>query len=115
MYTGTTRNGIEFVFNNQTVLILLLLVKTVCGIDLLAFNIIVHCMQIPLIDCFTGEEIRLTCHLGMSHNSPVQVSGFTFALGFAFVTQDMIQCGVTWQSFLLCSHVIHVCMGLMSE
>ena len=31
-------NGIEFVFNNQTVLILLLLVKTVCGIDLLSFN-----------------------------------------------------------------------------
>ena len=32
-------NGIEFVFNNQTVLILLLLVKTVCGIDLLSFKV----------------------------------------------------------------------------
>ena len=32
-------NGIEFVFNNQTVLILLLLVRTVCGIDLLSFKV----------------------------------------------------------------------------
>ena len=32
-------NGIGFVFNNQTVLILLLLVKTVCGIDLLSFKV----------------------------------------------------------------------------
>ena len=32
-------NGIEFIFNNQTVLILLLLVKTVCGIDLLSFKV----------------------------------------------------------------------------
>ena len=39
MYTRSTINGIEFVFNNQTVLILLLLVKTVCGIDLLSFKV----------------------------------------------------------------------------
>ena len=32
-------NGIEFVFNNQTVLILVLLVKTVYGIDLLSFKV----------------------------------------------------------------------------
>ena len=32
-------NGIEFVFNNQTVLILVLLVKTVYGIDLLSFQV----------------------------------------------------------------------------
>ena len=32
-------NGIEFVFNNQTVLILVLLVKTVCGIDVLSFKV----------------------------------------------------------------------------
>ena len=32
-------NRIEFVFHNQTVLILLLLVKTVCGIDLLSFKV----------------------------------------------------------------------------
>ena len=39
MYTRSTMNGIEFVLNNQTVLILLLLVKTVCGIDLLSFKV----------------------------------------------------------------------------
>ena len=49
-------NGIEFVFNNQTVLILLLLVKTVCGIDLLSFNKILQCMQIPLIVCSPGVK-----------------------------------------------------------
>ena len=38
MYMGSTRNGIEFCFNSQTVLILLLLLKTVCGIELLSFN-----------------------------------------------------------------------------
>ena len=38
MYMGSTRNGIEFGFNSQTVLILLLLLKTVCGIKLLSFN-----------------------------------------------------------------------------
>ena len=32
-------NGIEFVFNNQTVLILVLLVKTVYGIDSLSFKV----------------------------------------------------------------------------
>ena len=31
-------DGIEFVFNNQTVPILLFFVKTLCGIDLLSFN-----------------------------------------------------------------------------
>ena len=49
-------NGIEFVFNNQTVLILVLLVKTVCGIDLLSFNKILQCMQIPLIVCSPGMK-----------------------------------------------------------
>ena len=44
-------NEIEFVFNNQTVFILVFLVKTVCGIDLLSFNNILQCMQIPLIVC----------------------------------------------------------------
>ena len=33
-----TRNGIEYCFSSQTVLILLLLLKTVCGIELLSFN-----------------------------------------------------------------------------
>ena len=35
-------------------------------------------------------------------------------LGFAFATCDMIQCGVMWQQILLCSHVIHIYMGLMN-
>ena len=38
MYTRSTENGIEIVFNNQTVPILVLCVKTLCGIDLLLFN-----------------------------------------------------------------------------
>ena len=43
MYMCSTRNGIEFGFNSQTVLILLLLLKTVCGIELLSFKkIAVH-------------------------------------------------------------------------
>ena len=63
MYTRSTRNGIEFVFNNQTVLILLLLVKTVCGIGLLSFNEALHCMQIPLIVCLTAMKICLMGHL----------------------------------------------------
>ena len=32
-----------FIFNNQAVLILLLLVETVCAIDLLSFNKILWC------------------------------------------------------------------------
>ena len=44
MYMGSTRNGIEFCFSSQTVLILLLLLKTVCGIELLSFKLIVWLM-----------------------------------------------------------------------
>ena len=48
---GSTRNGIEFCFNSQTVLILLLLLKTVCGIELLSFNkkIAVHLNPINIL------------------------------------------------------------------
>ena len=38
MYTMSTENGIGIVYNNQTVSILVLCVKTVFGIDLLSFN-----------------------------------------------------------------------------
>ena len=38
MYTMSTENGIEIVSINQTVSILVLCVKTLCGIDLLSFN-----------------------------------------------------------------------------
>ena len=48
LYTRSTMNGIGFVFNNQTVLILLLLVKTVCGIDLLSFNNLLCCILNPI-------------------------------------------------------------------
>ena len=88
-YTRSTRNGIESVFNNQTVLILLLLVKTVCGIDLLSFNKILWCMQIPLIVWLTGMKICLMGHLTDSWQLH-SLLGFMFALGFTFVTQDMI-------------------------
>ena len=41
MYTRSTENGIEIVFNIQTVPILVLCVKTLCVIDLLSFNKII--------------------------------------------------------------------------
>ena len=55
-------NGIEFVFNNQTVPILVLCVKTLCGIDLLSFNKILQCMQIPLIVGSPGIMSHGTSH-----------------------------------------------------
>ena len=33
----------------------------------------------------------------MSHGSRIHFLGFMFALGFVFVTHDMIQCGMMWQ------------------
>ena len=97
MYTRSTRNGIEFVFNNQSVLILLLLVKTVGGIDLLSFNKILWCMQIPLIVCLPGMKICLTgCVTDVSLQSG-SFLGLMFALEFAFVTCDTIRCGMMWQ------------------
>ena len=56
---GPLEIGLKFVFNNQTALILLLLVKTVCGIDLLSFNKILWCTQIILIVWSTGMKICL--------------------------------------------------------
>ena len=90
-------NGIEFVFNNQTVVIFLLLVKTVCGIDLLSFNNILWCMQISLIVCLKGMKICLTGHLTDVSQQLHSFLGITFALVFMFATCDMIRCGVTWQ------------------
>ena len=55
-----TWNGIEFVFNNQIVLILLLFVETLRGIELCLFNKKLHCMKIPLIVWSTGMKICLT-------------------------------------------------------
>ena len=55
----STMNGIEFVFNHQTVLILLLLVKTVCGIDLLSFKVHAN----PINSLFIRCEKCLMGHL----------------------------------------------------
>ena len=44
----------------------------------------------------------------MSHSSHIHFLGFTFILGFAFTTHDMIQSGMMWQQILLHSHVIHI-------
>ena len=49
-------NGIEFVFNNQTVPILVLCVKTLCGIDLLSFNNLLRCI-LNSIDSFLYKNI----------------------------------------------------------
>ena len=65
-------NGIEFVFNNQTVLILLLLVKTVCGIDLLSFKVHAN----PINSLFVMHE---KMSHGTSHGFCVGVLGFAFA------------------------------------
>ena len=59
MYTRSTENGIEIVFNNQTVPILVLCVKTLCGIDLLSFNNLLHCILNP-IDSLIGRHENMS-------------------------------------------------------
>ena len=80
MYMGSTRNGIEFCFNSQTVLILLLLLKTVCGIELLSFNknLAVHLNPInSLVDRRAHEPIVTLWDVSrMSHS----VLGFLLGL-----------------------------------
>ena len=56
MYTRSTENGIEIVFNNQTVPILVLCVKTVCGIDLLSFNNLLRCILNPIDSLIENRE-----------------------------------------------------------
>ena len=56
MYTRSTENGIEIVLNNQTVPILVLCVKTLCGIDLLSFNNLLHCILNPIDSLIDGRE-----------------------------------------------------------
>ena len=75
-------NGIEFVFNNQTFLILVLLVKTVCGIDLLSFNKILQCMQIPLLLIVCSPDVKKMSH-GTSHRRLMDV-----ALAFRVCVHD---------------------------
>ena len=84
-------NGIEFVFNNQSVLILVLLVKSVCGIDLLSFNKILWRLQIPLIVYLPGVKICLTGHLtDISRQLHMFFRVLHLCLGFVLVTCDMI-------------------------
>ena len=76
MYMECTWNGIEFVFNNQTVLILLLLVETVCGVDLLSFNKIfaVHLNPInSLVDGHAHEPIVLCSNVSQTLHSICRV------------------------------------------
>ena len=63
MYMGCTWNGIEFVFNNQTVLVWLLFAKTLSGIELCSFSKKLHHMQIPLIVWLTGMKYVSHRHL----------------------------------------------------
>ena len=51
MYTRSTENGIEIVFN-----ILVLCVKTLCGIDSLSFNNLLHCILNPTDSLIDGRE-----------------------------------------------------------
>ena len=87
-------NGTEFVFNNQTVLILLLLVKTVCGIDLLSFNKILQCMQIPLIVCLPDAKNVLWDGSRTSNRCRVRFYGSCLCFGFMFMIHDTIGCGM---------------------
>ena len=56
MYTRSTENGIEIVFNNQTVPILVLCVKTLCVIDLLSFNNLLCCILNPMDSLIDRHE-----------------------------------------------------------
>ena len=61
MYMGSTRNGIEFGFNSQTVLILLLLLKTVCGLN--CCHLTKNCSVSQMLRSFLGFA------LGLRHES----------------------------------------------
>ena len=83
-------NGIEFIFNNLTVLVKLLSVKTLCGIELCSFNKKLHCMQIALIVWSSGVKICLMGHLMDVSQQSYLFLGVMFALVSTFATHDMI-------------------------
>ena len=62
MYTRSTENGIEIVFNNQP--ILGLCVKILCGIDLLSFNNLLRCILNPIDSLIDRREnmSNVMCH-----------------------------------------------------
>ena len=66
MYTSSTENGIEIVINNQTVPILVVCLKTLCGIDLLSFNNLLHCMLNP-IDSLIDRRENMSDVTGRDH------------------------------------------------
>ena len=68
-------NGIGFVFNNQTVLILLLLVETVCGIDLSSFKVHAN----PINSLFIRRENCLMGRLTDVSRMSRWILGFVFA------------------------------------
>ena len=76
MYMGSTRNRIEFCFNSQTVLILLLLLKTVSWIELLSFNkkIAVHLNPInSLVNGRARKPIIMLWDVSRTSRSVVRV------------------------------------------
>ena len=87
LYTRSTRNGIEIVFNNQTVPILVQLLKTVCGIDLLSFNNLLRCLLNPidsLIDrCENMSDVTCRDHFAVFNWLMVVSRRSRSFLGFA--------------------------------
>ena len=84
-----TQNGIEFCFNSKTVLILVLLLTTVYGIELLSFNKIIAVLLNPIISLVDGRAhepiITLWDVPRTSHSVFWGLRQVRFAnLGFAF-------------------------------
>ena len=82
-------HGIEFSFNDQTVLILLLLVKTVCGICCH-----LRCMQIPLIVCSPDVKNVSSDVSRTSHGCRVGFLGWRLCFRFTFAIRDTIGRGM---------------------
>ena len=84
MYPRSTENGIEIVFNHQTVPILVLCVKTLCGIDLLLFNNQIAVLLNPinsLIDGHAHEPIIMLLDISRMARSIFRVHiGFTLQI-----------------------------------
>ena len=106
MYTRSTMDGIEFVFNNQTVPIFVLCVKTLCGIDLLSFNNLLCCILNPIDNLIDRRRNMsdMTCrnHFAVFNwlTGGLRTSHTIFRvrvvnLGFAF--RVLIQPDVAWR------------------
>ena len=80
---GLLKNGIGIVFNNQTISILVLCVKTLCGIHLMSFNNLLCCILNPIDSLIDKRENMsdVTCrdhfiHSQMSHSDRIRFLGF---------------------------------------